>query len=102
MSLVQETQADMKQCPMFPDECTNAEGVEPEVDGEHRYWECLECGYSWGYERVGDGLQIEGNCAIGVPEEVRKQASAPMEKALQDQQGSQVNLGSNIPLRKDI
>lgn len=75
MSSLSELQADEKQCPLCQ------EWVEPEVDGDHRYYECQECLYAWGYERVSEGTRVEGSCAIGVPEAVRKAASLPAEKA---------------------
>lgn len=100
-SRVQEAVADGKICPMTPDECERSEVVEPEIDGEHMYYECPDCGYAWGYQRV-EGLSVEGNCAIGVPEEVRREASAPMEQAMRKEQQKQpVSLGSTIPVRKD-
>lgn len=63
--------------------------VEPEVDGDHRYWECEECGYAFGYERIETGTRVEGNCAIGVPESVRKGASKGMETAIKQEQRAQ-------------
>lgn len=97
--LLQVTE-DGKPCPMRPDECDNDQLVEPELDGDHRYWECDECGYSWGYERIEEGTRIEGNCSIGVPESVRRQASAPMEQAIAaERQAQPVDLGLTIGRR---
>lgn len=92
---VTEVEADERPC-QNPD-CDN-EHVEPEVDGDHRYWECEDCGYAFGYERIDESTRIEGNCSIGVPEDVRRQASAPMEAALHT---SEVNViaGPRIPVR---
>jgi hypothetical protein len=59
-------------------ECDN-EAVEPEADGDVRYWECLECGYAWGYERLEERTRIEGACSLGISENVRRAASAPAE-----------------------
>lgn len=47
--------------------------AEQEVDGDHRYMECTTCGFTWGYERVGEAS--DGTCAIGVPEPIRLAAS---------------------------
>lgn len=95
MSEVMEVQADAKpcanpECPTLDPESTVFNSlVEPEVDGDHRYYECEECGYAFGYERVGEGIRVEGACAAGVPESVRRAASAPMEGALADEKKSQ-------------
>lgn len=47
--------------------------AEPESDGELRYYAC-SCGFEFGYEQAAP---VEGNCQIGVPEEVRRIASVP-------------------------
>lgn len=89
-----------KPCPMYPDVCDNDQLVDPELDGSHRYWECEECGFAWGYELIEEGTRIEGNCSIGVPESVRKAASAPMEQAIAREASSQpVDLGLTIGRR---
>jgi hypothetical protein len=46
---------------------------EVEQDGDHRYFECIECGYSFGYERQLQDLTTD-TCAIGVPIEIRQRA----------------------------
>jgi hypothetical protein len=54
---------------------------EEEVDGNVRYRVCQSCGFEYAYERV----EIAGDqevCAIGVPEELRRAASGPMEQAM--------------------
>lgn len=59
--------------PCIDDRCPGYEDpsyVEPEIDGGHRYWECWECGATFGYERVAP--PDDSSCAIGVPEQVRK------------------------------
>ena len=48
--------------------------AEPESDGELRYYACGTCGYEGGYEMA---RQPEGNCSLGVPEEVRARYSQP-------------------------
>ena len=75
-----ELQADAKYCPVCPEENGQQTFVEPEVDGEYQYWECPECGYAWGWHKV-EGTRVEGSCAIGVPEAVRKAASLPAQRA---------------------
>lgn len=75
------------------------EAVEPETDGDVRYWECGECGYAWGYERLSEATKIEGTCALGVPESLRKAASAPAEGALR--KSGVVDLGMTIGRRPE-
>lgn len=95
-----QTQAEEEVCPMFPDMCDRSEPVEPEVDGDHKYKECPDCGYAWGYERVAEGVTIDGSCSIGVPESVRRAASAPMETAIASERRAQpVELGLTIGRR---
>lgn len=59
---------------------------EPDQDGDHLFYECKECGYQFGWDRVpqpahvGDGAG--GSCQIGVPESVRRAASKHMEGAI--------------------
>lgn len=82
--------------------------AEPEADGELRYWVCEneECEapyYEWGYEKIEEGVRLEGNCAIGIPESVRRAASAPMEGAIaKERQAQPVELGLTIGRRKDV
>ena len=80
MSEITQVESEERACPVC------GEVAEPEVDGDYRYWECEneECdtpGYTWGYEKVEDGVRIEGSCSLGIPEDVRRRASAPMEAA---------------------
>lgn len=103
--LLQVTE-DGKPCPMYPDVCDFDGLVEPEIDGEHRYWECPMdeggCGYAWGYERIVAGTTLEGNCQIGVPESVRRASSAPMERAIAAQESlAPVDLGLTIGRRPE-
>lgn len=71
-------------------DCDN-EYVEPEADGDVTYHECEVCGYAWGYERLQERTRIEGACALGVPESLRRAASAPSEQHLS--KSSTVSLG---------
>jgi hypothetical protein len=80
-------------------ECDNQE-VEPEQDGEHLYFECEECGYGFGWEKIEEGVRLEGNCSIGVPESVRRASSAGMEGAIAAQKpAGVVDLGLSIGRR---
>ena len=95
--LVTETRADERPCPVC------GELAEPEVDGDHRYWECEseDCeapGYQWGYELLRDVVS-EGSCQLGVPESVRRNSSAPMEQAMR--KPGVVDLGLTIGRRPE-
>lgn len=87
MADVIEAKADARPC--RDSECLGV--AEPEIDGEHRYFECPECGFCFGYERIQ--VSTTDNCAIGVPEDVRRRASAPMEEAMQRTQPVPIQLG---------
>lgn len=101
--MLSQVESEERECPNCRSEYDIETLVEPEVDGDHRYWECEECGYAWGYERIEEGVRIEGNCSIGVPESVRKAASAPMEAALAGQSAPGVtNLGLTIGKRPGL
>ena len=55
--------------------------AEEEVDGNVRYRVCLTCGFEFAYERV----EVAGDqevCQIGIPEDLRRAASGPMEEAM--------------------
>lgn len=57
--------------------------AEPEQDGDHTYFECEECGYAFGFTRSETVLAYrDDNCAVGVPEDIRRAASQPMTNAL--------------------
>lgn len=94
-----QVQADARAC--ANPECENPM-VEPDTDGEVSYFECEMCGFAFGYQKL-PGMRIEGSCALGVPEQVRKAASAPYEKAVRSAQGEQstkpVYLGATIGRR---
>lgn len=68
-------------------ECADAAGnpsaAEPEQDGEHRYYACTTCGFAFGFERAqAVAVNSAGTCAVGIPEDLRRRASAAMEGAL--------------------
>lgn len=57
--------------------------AEPEQDGDHRYHECTACGYGFGYQKLETvSVSTAGACSVGIPEGIRRAASAPMESAL--------------------
>ena len=93
MGAVQESSQQAKPCPIC--------GVlaEPEVDGDLRWWECEDddCesgGHQWGWERW---LQPKDDaCSLGVPEDVRRAASRPMEAAQSQERQSQPIMLGNI------
>lgn len=72
--------AEARECPSCPYELDRVTQVEPELDGDLRYYECPECGYEWGWSRIEK--QQENTCSMGVPEDIRRAASAGMEKAM--------------------
>lgn len=81
---------DVQPCPLCGAE------TEAEVDGDVSYYECQndDCetaGFSWGYERLEERTRIEGACALGVPESLRRAASRPAERELS--KSSPVSLG---------
>lgn len=57
--------------------------AEPEQDGDHTYYECDLCGYSFGFERAETvAVNPDGACSVGIPESVRRVASQPMTNVL--------------------
>lgn len=59
--------------------------AEPEQDGDHLYFECTRCGYAAGYHKAEQptlAANQSGHCSVGVPEAVRRAASAAMDNAL--------------------
>jgi len=64
-------------------ECSGV--AEPEQDGDCAYWACPECGYEFGYQLLGTGSKEDGSCQIGVPESIRRAASAPAQRAFDEQ-----------------
>lgn len=73
-----------------PRPCPDSDCVgvaEPEADGDLRYHACTQCGDEFGFERVVSQVRVDdGSCSLGVPAEVRRAVSAPMEKAQARQQ----------------
>lgn len=103
MPALTEVASELRECPNCRSEYDIETMVEPEVDGDHRYWECEECGFAFGYEKIEEGVRIEGNCSIGVPESVRRAASEPMLRAM-NADGT-VNLGLpalRLGVKKDV
>lgn len=68
--------------------------AEPEGDQELRYFSCDVCGFEFGYQRVTTELAEVGGCSLGIPADVRRAASAPMERAL----GEQAKRSNVVPL----
>jgi hypothetical protein len=73
----------------FDPECLDDTGTrsvaEPEQDGDHRYLVCTVCGGEFGYTRITPAdldPDIDGTCAVGVPADLRRRASAAMENTL--------------------
>lgn len=57
--------------------------AEPEQDGDHLYYDCTQCGYTFGFTRTDTTLAHRDNtCAVGIPEDIRRAASEPMTQAL--------------------
>lgn len=94
MSEIQETLVQDGEMPCRDPECGGL--AEVEIDGDHRYFECQECGFAFGYERIGISVQAD-NCAVGVPETLRRAASQGMERAIEQERRSQPPL---IQLRR--
>jgi hypothetical protein len=69
----------VRPCPRGVEECSGF--AEEEIDGIVRYWVCQGCGFEFDYttEPVSGG---HDDCQLGVPEEIRRRASAPMEEAV--------------------
>lgn len=53
--------------------------AEPEQDGEHLYFQCQECGMEFGWSKVPNPTS-DPTCQLGLPEDVRRMASALNEK----------------------
>jgi len=73
-----------------------------EQDGAYRWFVCT-CGYEFGWEQMETttvALDREGSCAIGVPAELRRRASAGMESALRSDREGPIDLGLTIPTRR--
>lgn len=73
--------------PCFDPECVDEQGnrslAEPEQDGDYRYQVCPACGGEFGYRKIAITAVSTGDaCAVGVPEALRRRASAAMENSL--------------------
>jgi len=68
--------------------------AEPEKDGGHTYYACVECGMAFGYEQT-DEEQQDGSCAIGVPEDLRK-AHANFLESGSTSQSVPVTIGTRV------
>lgn len=68
------------ECPNCPYELDQQTLVEPELDGDLQYYECEECGHTWGWKKIE--ATDPGSCSLGVPEDVRRRASVGMESTL--------------------
>lgn len=82
--------------PCFDPSCPGT--GEPEQDGEHLYYTCSDCGNDFGWERAPQptAIDADGACAIGVPADLRRAASAGMEQAL-GVVGTPVSIGRKKP-----
>jgi hypothetical protein len=68
--------------------------AEPEQDGDHTYFECVDCGYCFGFQRVETvAVNRAGHCSVGIPEDVRRAASQPMTNALAASQPPLLSIG---------
>jgi len=68
--------------PCRDEECGGT--AEVEVDGDHKFYVCNDCGFEFGYEKVQTpNIGTAGDsCAVGVPETIRRAASGGMEGAM--------------------
>jgi hypothetical protein len=77
-------------------ECPESQpSAQPEADGDLRYYACL-CGYEFGFEKAAPA---EGNCSLGVPEEVRRAVSIEPGSSAPPQGPQPVFLGTTIGRR---
>lgn len=81
---VQELRIEDGVVPCRDEECHGQ--AEVERDGEHAYYECRDCGFTFGYIRLAEN---QDTCAIGVPEDLRRRMSQGMEQAMEAEQRSQ-------------
>jgi hypothetical protein len=94
--LVTETKVDEGVRPCANPECDNLE-VDVEQDGDHLYFECEDCGFAFGWTRISEN-RIEGNCAVGVPERVRRAASLPAEQYVESERLGRTALRAPVEL----
>lgn len=82
---LEETLSQLVYCvdPECLDPATGVRSIaEPEQDGDHLFYECVTCGFAFGWEKKPQTVATEGSCAIGVPEDIRRAASAGMDAAM--------------------
>lgn len=62
--------------PCADPECEGS--AEVEQDGEHRYWQCVLCGFEFGWERVPAPGAVGGgeSCSMGIPVATRAAVSS--------------------------
>lgn len=84
----------------FDPECVDEDGnrsvAEPEQDGEHQYHHCTVCGYDFGFRKAvptAVAVNSDGVCAVGVPEDLRRAASAAMQTAIAQDTGPLLQIG---------
>lgn len=97
------------ECPCIDPECAAMGGMmEPDSDGDHQMMECRDCGYVGYYTKMPTSVLAEdadGNCSIGVPSEIRRAASSPLERAMETMEAQNpkpVDLGLTIGRRPGI
>ncbi len=66
--------------------------AEPEQEGDHRFYECLACGYAFDWYRVTEDTTESDSCSAGVPEDVRRAASGFAQQALIEQNKTEAPL----------
>lgn len=70
----------------FDPECIDEAGsrsvAEPEQDGDLSFYCCTTCGGEFGYRHTRPTPTGAATCAAGIPEDLRRRASAPMEGTL--------------------
>jgi hypothetical protein len=79
-------------------ECTGI--AEAEIDGDHKYFACGECGYEFGHTKIAGNIMSDENCGIGVPESLRRRASEGMAGAMEQDRKAQpvpVTIGFGRP-----
>jgi hypothetical protein len=83
--------------PCRDEECDGT--AEVEVDGDHRFRVCQKCGFEFGYEKIETTGETHA-CGIGVPESIRRAASAGLEGAIRSEAAKQpvpVQIGFGPP-----
>jgi hypothetical protein len=74
--------------------------AEVEVDGDHRFYVCEACGFEFGHKKSEGTSLNSDNCGIGVPESLRRRASAATQSAIQQEERAQpvmVQIGFGAP-----